>query len=55
MARRKRCPTFSDALAAVRLHLWRSGTFLRLGVRTETMTVPTALYHRLLTAIAYAT
>lgn len=52
---RKRSPTFSDALAAVRLHLWKGGTFLRLGARTETVKIPTALYHRLLNAIAYAT
>lgn len=52
---RKRYPTFSDALAAVRLHLWKNGNFLGLGVGAETMKIPKALYHRLLNAIAYAT
>jgi hypothetical protein len=52
---RKRHPTFSDALAAVRLHLWQNGNFLRLGAGTETMKIPKALYHRLLSAIVYAT
>jgi len=51
----KQHPTFSDALAAVRLHLWQNGTFLRSGPGTETMKIPKALYHRLLDAIAYAT
>lgn len=50
---RKQHPTFSDALAAVRLHLWKSGNFLRSGSGTETMKIPKALYHRLLGAIAY--
>jgi len=52
---RKQHPTVSDALAAVRLHLWENGKFLRLEPGTETMKIPTALYHRLLNAIAYAT
>lgn len=51
---RKQRPTFSDALAAVRLHLWQNGNFLRLGARTETMKIPKVLYHRFLNAIAYA-
>jgi hypothetical protein len=52
---RKQHPTFSDALAAVRLHLWQSGDIPRSGPETETMKIPKALYHRLLNAIAYAT
>ena len=52
---RKQHPTFSDALAAVRLHLWQSGDIPRSGPDTETMKIPKALYHRLLNAIAYAT
>jgi len=52
---RKQHPTFSDALAAVRLHLWQNGIFLRSGSETETLKIPKALYHRLLNAIAYAT
>lgn len=52
---RKRRPTFSDALAAVRLHLWHSENFRRLGPGTETMKIPKALYYRLLNAIAHAT
>jgi hypothetical protein len=52
---RKRYPTFSDALVVVRLHLRKSGTFLRLEARTETMKIPTVLYHHLLNAIAYVT
>lgn len=51
----KEHPTFSDALAATRLHLWQNGSFLRSGPETETMKIPTALYHRLVSTIAYAT
>ena len=51
---RKQHPTFSDALAAVRLHLWQTQGFLRSGAEAETMKIPKALYHRLLNAIAYA-
>jgi len=52
---RKQHPTFSDALAAVRLHLWKNENFLRSGSETETVKIPKGLYHRLLNAIAYAT
>ncbi len=51
----KQQPTFSDALAGVRLHLWQNGNFLRSGVETETLKIPKALYHRPLSMIAYAT
>jgi hypothetical protein len=52
---RKQHPTFSDALAGVRMLLWQHGDFLRSGSETETMTIPKPFYHRLLSAIAYAT
>jgi hypothetical protein len=52
---RKQHPTFSDALAAVRLHMWQNGNFLRSGPETETIKIPKALYHRLLSMTAYAT
>lgn len=52
---RKQQPTFSDALVGVRLHLWQTGNFLRSGPETETLKIPKALYHRLLSMIAYAT
>jgi len=51
----KQHPTFSGALAAVRLHLWQNGNFLRSGSGTETMKISKPFYHRLLNAIAYAT
>lgn len=52
---RKQHPTFSDALAAVRVHLWQNGNFLRSGPETETMKIPKTLYHRLVSTVAYAT
>lgn len=52
---RKQHPTFSDALAGVRMQLWQHGDFLRSGSETETMKIPKSFYHRLLSAIAYAT
>lgn len=50
----KTVPTFSDALAAVRLHLWRQAVFSMSGTATETMKIPTHLFYRLLGTIAYA-
>ena len=48
-------PTSSDALGAVRLHLWQHGTFLRSGPGTDTVKISAPLYRRLLRAVAYAT
>lgn len=36
----KQHPTFSDALAGVRLYLWQNGNFLRSGAETETQKCP---------------
>lgn len=52
---RKQRPTFSDALAAVRLHLWQNGDFLRSGAETETLKIPKTLFYRLVSTVAYAT
>lgn len=52
---KKEHPTFSDALAATRLHLWQNGCFPRSGPETETVKIPKTLYHRLVSTIAYAT
>ena len=50
----KTIPTFSDALACVRQHLWRSGYFLGSGPETEMVKIPRPLLHRLTQTLAYA-
>ncbi len=50
----KTLPTFSDALAAVRLVLWRQMHFSLSGSQTETMKIPKALFERLTGTLAYA-
>lgn len=49
-------PTFSDALAAVRIVLWKQQQqehFCRSGPPTETLKIPTTLFERLVGALAY--
>jgi len=50
-------PTFSDALAAVRIALWKNEQqrehFCRSGPPTETVKIPTTLFERLISALAY--
>ena len=50
----KTAPTFSDALAGVRLRLWRQLYFSMSGLGTETMKIPKPLFERLTGALAYA-
>lgn len=50
----KRLPTFSDALAVVRLVLWRQQHFWLSGSKTETLEIPKALFERLTGTLAYA-
>ena len=50
----KEHPTFSDALAAVRLRLWRQVHFSMSGSQTETLKIPKPLFERLTDALAYA-
>lgn len=52
---KKTAPTFSDALGAVRLHLWQHGNFFRSGPQAETIKISASLYQRLLRTAAYAT
>lgn len=47
-------PTFSDALAGVRLRLWRQLHFSMSGPGTETLKIPKPLFERLTGALAYA-
>jgi len=52
----KATPTFSDALAAVRIALWKQQQkkhFCRSGPPTETLQIPTTLFERLIGALAY--
>jgi len=50
----KTAPTFSDALAGVRLRLWHQLYFSMSGLGTETMKIPKPLFERLTGALAYA-
>jgi len=50
----KQAITFSDALAAVRLRLWRNMHFSMSGRKTETLKIPKPLFERLTGALAYA-
>jgi hypothetical protein len=47
-------PTFADALALVRKHLWEGATFYGLPAETETVKVPKAYMERLTDALCYA-
>ena len=51
---RKEALTFSDALAAVRIRLWREMHFSMSGRKTETLKIPKPLFERLTGALAYA-
>ena len=51
----KPSPTFVDAIALVRRHLWlASEGFPRSPSDPDTQELPTALYHRLVDSLAYA-
>ena len=50
----KRTPTFSDALAAVRLVLWSHVHFSMSHQRSEMLRIPRPLFERLTRALAYA-
>ena len=50
----KQAFTFSDALAAVRIRLWREMHFSMSGGKTETLKIPKPLFERLTGALAYA-
>ena len=48
-------PTFVDAIALVRRHLWlASEGFSLSAVNSDTQELPVALYHRLVDSLAYA-
>jgi hypothetical protein len=47
-------PTFSDAIAAVRHHLWRQQTFLMSAPEAEMLKIPRAAWERLTQTLAYA-
>ena len=47
-------PTFSDALASVRMVLWRRTSFSMSEQQTETMKIPRPLFERLTSTLAYA-
>lgn len=51
---RKQAITFSDALAAVRIRLWKEMHFSMSGSKTETLKIPKPLFERLTGALAYA-
>ncbi len=51
----KPSPTFVDAIALVRRHLWlASEGFSTSAVDPDTQELPVALYHRLVDSLAYA-
>ena len=51
----KPSPTFVDAIALVRRHLWlASESFSLGGPALDTQELPVALYHRLVDSLAYA-
>jgi hypothetical protein len=47
-------PTFSDALAQVRQHLWRTWTFTTSIEKTEIVKIPTAVFEHLTEVLCYA-
>ncbi len=51
---RKAVPTFSDALAAVRVALWRQSLFEMSSSEAERQKMPTAILERMSTTLAYA-
>lgn len=50
----KSLPTFSDALASVRMVLWRHMSFPTSEQRTEILKIPKPLFERLTSTLAYA-
>ena len=51
----KTSPSFADAIALVRRHLWvQQGTFMPSEREQESIKVPRLLYHRMLDTLAYA-
>ena len=51
----KTSPSFADAIALVRRHLWvQQGTFMPSEREHESIKVPRLLYHRMLDSLAYA-
>ena len=51
----KPSPTFVDAIALVRRHLWLASEGFSLSVANpDTQELPVALYHRLVDSLAYA-
>lgn len=50
----KQALTFSDALAAVRIRLWKEMYLSMSGSKTETLKIPKPLFERLTGALAYA-
>ena len=50
----KPLPTFSDALASVRMVLWRHTSFSLSEQQTETLKIPRPLFERLTSTLAYA-
>ena len=51
----KPSPTFVDAIALVRRHLWlASEGFSLSAINSDTQELPVALYHRLVDSLAYA-
>jgi hypothetical protein len=50
----KPLPTFSDALASVRMVLWRHTSFSMSDGRAETLKIPRPLFERLTSTLAYA-
>ncbi|MEM9664455.1 MAG: transposase [Bacteroidota bacterium] len=51
---KKKHPTFSDALASVRMVLWKYPSFSTSEARTETLKIPRPLFERLTSTLAYA-
>ena len=50
----KQAPTFSDALAAVRRHLWRQQTFFTSPSDREIVKISRGMLDRLTDSLAYA-
>ena len=51
----KPSPTFVDAIALVRRHLWLASEDFSLSVSNpDTQELPVALYHRMVDSLAYA-
>ena len=51
---RKPLPTFADAIAIVRRHLWTSTHFYMSPAKAEMVEIPTALLNRLTETLCYA-